>query len=427
MVKVIVVGGGWAGCAAAIAARQAGAEVTLIERTDMLLGAGLVGGIMMNNGRYTATLEACALGGEAIFEALVGIYRHRDLNFPGHAHASLYDVAQVEPVIRQLLLAKGIGIRTLSRVVAVDKEGGRVRAVILEEGERVAGDAFVDATGTTGPIGNCLRYGHGCVMCVQRCPAFGPRASLVALAGGREYALVKPDGTYGAMSGSCKILKESLDPVLRRELEEKGKVALPLPADLIQPQKLHLKVCQQYALAAFAENIILLDTGHAKLMVPFFPLEQLRRLPGLEKARFTDPYAGGKGNSMRLLAMAFRDNSLKAEALANVFVAGEKQGPAVGHTEAIATGLLAGHNAVRTAVGRELLVLPRTLAIGEIIAQITTDLAEGRAGRNSYTFSGAGFFQVMREKNLYSTDENEIRRRVREAGLEGVYARPVVT
>ena len=38
-------GGGWSGCAAALAARQAGAdEVVLLERTDSLLGTGLVGG-----------------------------------------------------------------------------------------------------------------------------------------------------------------------------------------------------------------------------------------------------------------------------------------------------------------------------------------------------------------------------------------------
>gem|GEM_PF-6955204 len=44
-VHVVVVGGGWAGCAAAWAARQAGAEVTLVEKTDMLLGTGLVGDV----------------------------------------------------------------------------------------------------------------------------------------------------------------------------------------------------------------------------------------------------------------------------------------------------------------------------------------------------------------------------------------------
>ena len=53
--KVVVVGAGWAGCAAAVAARKQGAEVTLIERTDMLIGTGLVGGIMGNNGRFTAS------------------------------------------------------------------------------------------------------------------------------------------------------------------------------------------------------------------------------------------------------------------------------------------------------------------------------------------------------------------------------------
>ncbi|RPJ69404.1 MAG: FAD-dependent oxidoreductase, partial [Desulfobacteraceae bacterium] len=60
--KVIVVGGGWAGCGASLAARNQGAEVTLLERTDMLLGTGLVGGIMRNNGRFTAAEEMIAMG-----------------------------------------------------------------------------------------------------------------------------------------------------------------------------------------------------------------------------------------------------------------------------------------------------------------------------------------------------------------------------
>ena len=63
MIRVVVVGGGWSGCAAAISARKAGADVTLLERTDMLLGTGLVGGIMRNNGRFTAAEEMNAMGG----------------------------------------------------------------------------------------------------------------------------------------------------------------------------------------------------------------------------------------------------------------------------------------------------------------------------------------------------------------------------
>src|SRR3712207_8979155 len=66
--KIIIIGGGWSGCAAAITAKKAGADVTLYERTDLLLGLGNVGGIMRNNGRYTATEEAIALGASELFE-----------------------------------------------------------------------------------------------------------------------------------------------------------------------------------------------------------------------------------------------------------------------------------------------------------------------------------------------------------------------
>ncbi|MBN3384846.1 FAD-dependent oxidoreductase, partial [Clostridium botulinum] len=52
--KVVVIGGGWAGCAAAISAKKAGADVSIFEKTDLLLGLGNVGGIMRNNGRFTA-------------------------------------------------------------------------------------------------------------------------------------------------------------------------------------------------------------------------------------------------------------------------------------------------------------------------------------------------------------------------------------
>ena len=60
--KVVIIGAGWAGCSAAIAAKKAGAEVLLFEKTDMLLGLGNVGGIMRNNGRFTASEELIALG-----------------------------------------------------------------------------------------------------------------------------------------------------------------------------------------------------------------------------------------------------------------------------------------------------------------------------------------------------------------------------
>ncbi len=85
--KVIVIGGGWAGCAAAITAKNAGAQVSLYEKTDMLLGLGNVGGIMRNNGRFTASEELIALGGGELIHLTDKNSRHKNMDFPGHKHA----------------------------------------------------------------------------------------------------------------------------------------------------------------------------------------------------------------------------------------------------------------------------------------------------------------------------------------------------
>ena len=60
--KIVIIGGGSSRCSAALAAKKAGSDVTLIEKTDLLLGLGNVGGIMRNNGRFTASEELIALG-----------------------------------------------------------------------------------------------------------------------------------------------------------------------------------------------------------------------------------------------------------------------------------------------------------------------------------------------------------------------------
>ncbi|MGB9809146.1 MAG: FAD-dependent oxidoreductase, partial [Caldanaerobacter sp.] len=312
MVKVVVIGGGWAGCAAALAARKAGAEVVLLERTDMLLGCGLVGGIMRNNGRYTAAEELIYLGCKELIEITDKASRHVNINFPGHNHASLYDVTMVEPMIRELLLEKGITVKLIARAVDVVMENKRrIKGIILADDTVEYGDVFIETTGSTGPMGNCLRYGNGCAMCVLRCPSFGPRISISYRAGIEDIQGMRADEVYGAFSGSTKLSKESLSPEIREKLEKEGVVILPVPKEDVNMEKLNLKVCQQYALPEYAENVILLDTGYVKLMTPFYPLEKLRKIPGLERARYDDPYSGGKGNSVRYLSMAPRDNSMR--------------------------------------------------------------------------------------------------------------------
>jgi hypothetical protein len=422
--KIVVIGGGWSGCAAALAARKQGAQVVLIERTDMLLGTGLVGGIMRNNGRYTAAEEMIAMGGGELFELTDLNALHREIEFPGHRHSNLYSVARMEPMVRNFLLSKGVSIHCQVRVTDVEMADGAIRAVFAkqeDEALRFDGDVFIDATGTAGGPANCNKYGNGCAMCILRCHSFGGRVSVTAKAGVKEMIGRKGD-QIGAMSGSCKLLKESLDPQIVAALNQTGVAVVPLPASKILKGKLDLKCCQQYAIPDFEENIVLLDTGHAKLMTPFFPLELLRAIPGFENVRYEDPYAGGLGNSIRYVGMAPRDNALKVEGVENLFCAGEKAGLLVGHTEAICTGTLAGYNAVKSIRSEKQLVLPSSLTVGDAIQFVRSQMQEEGLLSLKYTFSGSIYFERMKAKGLYTTNRKAIEARVGAAGLTNVFA-----
>jgi hypothetical protein len=419
--KIIVVGGGWAGCAAALSAVKAGAEVLLLERTDMLLGTGLVGGIFRNNGRYTAAEESIAMGGGDFFTAMDQNSRHKCINFPGHKHASLYDVSKMEPIIKNVLKSYGVCIKTKTRVNHIVKYARNLKSVIIDGGDELEADVFVDATGTAGPMGNCLDYGNGCSMCILRCPSFGPRVSICHKAGVNEFFGHKADGSIGAMSGSCKLNKDSLSDEVREELDREGVVILKVPEKIKKTSSLNKKACSQYALPEFADNLILLDTGHAKLMTPYFPIEDLRTIRGLEKARYEDPYAGGVGNSVRYLGIAPSNQCLLVNGLENVFCAGEKSAILVGHTEAIITGLLAGNNAVRCALDMKYLELPRTVAVGDFIAFVHEKMLETDGLKLRYTFSGSVYFERMQVSGLYSVNDLEIKARIKENNLTDIY------
>lgn len=439
--RVIVIGGGWSGCAAALAARKAGAEVVLIEKTDLLLGLGNVGGIMRNNGRYTAAEENIALGAGELFAITDELSRHRNIDFPGHQHASLYDVIKVEPYVRRFLQEKGIEIRTMARAIDVETESVSIsigngkgvekrrkylKNITLADGTILAGDVFIECTGSTGPMGNCLTYGNGCCMCVLRCPAFGPRVSITQKAGLNDIMGQRKDGAFGAFSGSGKLEKASLSDEIQRALNEKGVAIIPLLPEQVAKEKLELKVCQQYALEEFADNIVLLDTGYAKIMTPFFPLEKLRKVPGMENARYIDPYAGGKGNSIRYLSVAERENNMKVSGIENLLCGGEKSGLFVGHTEAITTGTLAGYNAARLIKGMRPLELPPQLALGDLISYANEKIKTKEGLLKRYTFAGAEYFERMKEKGLYTTDVQVVQKRAKKYDLANIYKEKIL-
>ncbi len=418
--KIIVVGAGWAGVAAAYEAKKLGAEVTLIEKTDMILGTGLVGGIMRNNGRFTVFEELKAMGVSDLINVIDNTSLHKNIEFPGHKHASLYDVTKIEAKIKKILEDMGVNIVLEKRISKVNLNNKKIISVISDDGIEYKKDVFIDTTGTAGPMNKCIKYGNGCSMCILRCPTYKGRISLTGLCGIKEIVSKKKDDTVGAMSGSCKLLKESLSSDIITELNNKGIAIIPLSKKFIEDH-LDIKACQQYALKEYKENLILLDTGQAKLMVPYYNLKKLREIKGFENARYIDPYTGGIGNSMRFFDIAPHENTLKVKEIKNLLCAGEKAG-LVGHTEAIMTGILAGYNAIKLLKGEDLLELSRKIMIGEAIAYTNENLNTKKGLSKKYTVSGSILFDHLKCLGLYKIDSNLINKNIKKQGLENIFA-----
>ena len=278
MARVIVVGGGMAGCSAALAAVKTGAEVTLLERTDMLLGVAVRSGETNGNGIFVAQHELRFLGGGEFFDALGSIKLHDGVKFPEAAkHTYIFNTGLAEPLIKKVVNEAGVKVRLESRVVDVEKEGGRILAVRSEDGSLVEGDAFVDCTGSRGGLSACTKYGQGCVMCLVRCFAFGDRVGIVEKAGGKELHRRRPDGTPGVLIGSIMVYKDTLSPWLKARIEEEGAVKIPLPSELVDYFK--------------AENLTLNDIGPVARCfgIRYMALEQLRKVPGLENVQVEEP------------------------------------------------------------------------------------------------------------------------------------------
>ena len=113
---------------------------------------------------------------------------------------------------------------------------------------------------------------------------------------------------------------------------------------------------------------------------------------------------------------------MKVKGAENMFCGGEKSGLFVGHTEAISTGSLAGYNACRYIKGIPMLELPQGLAIGDLIAFANRQIELSEGLKTRYTFAGADYFKRMKEKNLYTTNSETIKKRVKRYDLQGIYS-----
>lgn len=129
--RVIIAGGGFAGCAAAIASAKAGVKTVLMERADMLLAGGNRAGRMNYNGKMAAAEEAKALGGGEVFEALETIILHRS-GLAGEDHGYTYDCSLAEPVLRRLLRDFGVKVLMERRVTDAVTVDNRLVSVVLD-------------------------------------------------------------------------------------------------------------------------------------------------------------------------------------------------------------------------------------------------------------------------------------------------------
>jgi len=419
--RVIVVGGGFSGIAAAIAASKAGAQATLLERTDMMSGAGLRAARLYHNLKIVGGEEAKALGGGEVFEALESILLHRG-NIIDEEAAFIYNTVRVDTTMQKAVEAAGVDLHMESRAVEVEKENGVLKAVTTQTRERFTGDVFVDASGTFGGLSNCVKYGHGCVMCFNRCLYFGDRVSIATQAGAEELHWTRPDGTPGSSGAAIAIFKESLSAELQAILKKEGTCTIPIPEELIDYNR--LKQLSAARGDREVSNINLVDIGLVAKCVGIgnFRLASLRKIPGFENIQIEYPMGGGGYHQISSMSITPRENSLRAKGFANLFIAGCKTGLG-GIVEVIATGILAGHNAARVAFGKEPIELPRSTAIGDMIAYMGERMATSADLRVSLSMAHGVYFNRMKELGFASTDPAVIHKRIDTLGLTNIFGR----
>ncbi len=422
MSRVVVVGGGLAGCGAALAAAKAGAQVTLVERTDMLVGVATRAGETNGNGFFVANHELRFLGMGEIPDAVQSIKLHDGVQFPDSSrHVFIFNAGLLEPLIKKIVKKAGIEVLLETRAMDVKKEDGRILAVKLADGRMVEGDAFVDCTGGRGGISVCRKYGMGCVMCHVKCPAFGDRIGMVEKAGGKVYDMRRADGTHGQVGKAITVFKDTLAPKLKARLEKAGLLSIPLPSEMVDYSKHALM--GGLRTKDFLANLILTDIGPVSKLsgLGFMTQEELRRVPGFENAEVESPRAS-RYNAIAHMAVAVRDSAMRAKGFENLFCGGEKA--CYSSVEGSTTsGTLAGHNAARTALNLEPLVLPESIALGDFFSYTTEKCKTVKGKNTSYVMGFGEYWARMQQTGLYTDDVKKIKRRVKEAGMLGVFAK----
>lgn len=153
---VVVLGGGPAGIAAAVAAARAGASTLLVERYGFLGGMATAGGVTNFCGLYANVYgEQTRVVRGVADDLLARLERLDGLNAPhmvfGKILARAFDISAFKIAADDLVVSSGAGILFHAQATAVSATTpGKIDAVILEtKSGRVAVEAryFIDCTG----------------------------------------------------------------------------------------------------------------------------------------------------------------------------------------------------------------------------------------------------------------------------------------
>ncbi|MBI2873478.1 MAG: FAD-dependent oxidoreductase [Firmicutes bacterium] len=424
MPRVVIVGGGFSGCAAAVTAAKMGVETVLVEKSDYLLGVGNMAGICDINGERVGVMECEEMGAGEVFEVSRNAVKYHNVPIPHLEGSILYDLFKAEQNMRRLLDRLNVEVRFNTRATNVIWGDGKLAAIRLGRNEVLEADAFVDATGGAGPEAMCRKHGRGCTLCLLRCPVYGPRVSITEKAGVKEGQARQRGGGIGSMSNACVLIPGSLSPEILDRIKAGGGVALIPAPDALGDREYFRKIRTQQYLSRpeYEDNLVCVDTGMVKVMSrPWINLDALRRVKGFERAAFFDPLVGTRGNGVRFLAVAPHDNRLQVTGVPNLFCAGEKL-LLVGVDTVTVSGLLAGHNAARHALSIPPIELPRRTAVGESLAWINERLQTEEGWYHKYSMQGTGgVWDRLKEKGLYTTEREVVAGRIAELGLAGIF------
>lgn len=149
--QVVVVGGGVAGCAAALAAAKNGADTMLVEASGVLGGQAGLGIVTPLDSRFTSTGES--FGGilKQISDEVCLLSEKYCTNNPEEGdHWQIAAPHIVKYVLLKLLFEAGVEVRFHSTLCEAEIENEKIKKVILLEKSgftEISAEVFVDASG----------------------------------------------------------------------------------------------------------------------------------------------------------------------------------------------------------------------------------------------------------------------------------------